>query len=189
MKCRYGPSSTASPLPVDQMRDHFGIGLRAEDVALRLQLLTQRFVVFDDAVVDDGDFVARQMRMRVIGGRRAVRRPTRMRDASRRMELARISLYRQIGDSRRRYQTFEMRRGATVDDGKAGRIVAAIFEPPDPFDPHRNHVASRCRPDDAAHDKLPFAISLTWVSSPVAANRRSIFVGLLRASAHRRAHL
>src|SRR5207253_10123403 len=107
--------SRAVPMRMNQMRDDLGIGLRAKRIALRLQPLAQRFVVFDDAVVDDGDFVARQMRMRVVGGRRAVCRPTRMRDASRRMELARISLYRQIGASRRRYQTFDMRRGPPVD--------------------------------------------------------------------------
>src|SRR5213078_3565277 len=95
----------------------------------------------------------------------------------------------QIGYTRRGNEAFEMRRGAAVDDGKAGRVVAAIFEPPDAFDQDRNHVASRCRADDAAHDKLPSAISLTWVSSPVAASRQSRFVAVVQASTPRPAHL
>src|SRR5947208_5721698 len=179
----------AMPLRVDQMRDYFGVGLRAKDIALRLQSLTQRFVVFDDAVVDDGDFVPRQMRMRVVGRRRAVRRPPRMRYSGRRMELASVGLQSQIGDTRRRDQPLENRRCAAIDHGKAGGIVAAIFEPPDSFDQDWNHVASRCRANDAAHDKLPFAISLTWASSPVAANRQSRLAERAPASIRRRAHL
>src|SRR5207248_8988969 len=52
--------SRAVPMRMNQMRDDLGIGWRAKRIALRLQPLAQRFVVFDDAVVDDGDFVARQ---------------------------------------------------------------------------------------------------------------------------------
>ena len=177
------------PMRVDQMRDYFGIGLRAKDVALRFQFLTQHFVVFDDAVVNDGDFVARQMRMRVVSRRCAVRRPPCVRDTGCCVELASVRLQSQIGYTRRRYQAFENRRCAAVDDGKPRGIVAAIFEPPDAFDQDRNHVASRCRADDAAHDKLPSAISLTLVSSPVAASRQSRFVALVRASTGRPAHL
>ena len=43
---------------VHQMRDDFGVGLRLERISLRLQPLTQRLIVFDDAVVYDRDFVA-----------------------------------------------------------------------------------------------------------------------------------
>jgi hypothetical protein len=41
----------------------------------------QRGVILDDAVVDDGTALAGEMRMRVLGGRLAVRRPAGVRDA------------------------------------------------------------------------------------------------------------
>ena len=68
----------AMPMRVDQVRDRLAVGLRAEFIALLLQPLAQGFEIFDDAVMDDGDFTAGQMRMRVHVGRRAVRRPPRM---------------------------------------------------------------------------------------------------------------
>ena len=48
----------AVPMRVHEMRNHFGVGLRAEFVALRFQAFAQRLVIFDDAVVDDRDFIA-----------------------------------------------------------------------------------------------------------------------------------
>ena len=63
----------------DQVREHFGIGLALEDVARCDQLRTQRRVVFDDAVVHDGDAsgaVHVRMGVSVVGT--AVGRPTRV---------------------------------------------------------------------------------------------------------------
>ena len=63
------------------VRDHLGVGLRGELVAEFLEILAQFFVILDDAVVDDGETVVRDMRMRVALGRHAVRGPARVRDA------------------------------------------------------------------------------------------------------------
>ena len=46
-----------------------------------LQARAQNFVIFDDAVMNDGNPVARYVRMRVALRRHAVRRPSRVRDA------------------------------------------------------------------------------------------------------------
>ena len=66
----------------DQLRDHLGVGVAAEDDALGDQLPFQGGVVLDDAVVNHGDqAVAGQVRVGVaiVGG--AVRCPARVADA------------------------------------------------------------------------------------------------------------
>ena len=69
-------------LALDQVRDDLGVGLGDERVPFLLQLLLQIEVVLDDAVVDDDDAAgAVAMRMRVLFGRAAVRRPARVADA------------------------------------------------------------------------------------------------------------
>ena len=81
-------------LALDEVRDDFGVGLGDELVALPLQLLLQVEVVLDDAVVDDDDLAgAVAVRVRVLLGRPAVRRPARVADAvvARRADRAAIT--------------------------------------------------------------------------------------------------
>ena len=69
-------------LALDEVRDDLGVGLGDERVPLALQLLLQIEIVLDDAVVDDDDLAgAVAVRMRVLLGRPAVRRPARVADA------------------------------------------------------------------------------------------------------------
>ena len=69
-------------LALDEVRDDLGVGFGDEHVALPLQLLLQIEVVLDDAVVDDDDLAgAVAVRVRVLLGRPAVRRPARVADA------------------------------------------------------------------------------------------------------------
>ena len=66
----------------DQLGDHFGVGFAAEDDAVVLEPALERGVVFDDAVMDDGDpAVAAEMGMGVAVGGGAMRRPACMADA------------------------------------------------------------------------------------------------------------
>ena len=102
------------PVRVDGMGDDFGVGLRSENVAGGLEALAQRFVVLDDAVVNDRDLAVRDMRMRIRGGGRAVRRPAGVRDAGVCGEFPRIGLRGEIGDARRAHEPLEIRRGDTV---------------------------------------------------------------------------
>ena len=74
-------SSSRWQVIVDAVRDDFGVGLGGELVAARFELLAQLFVVLDDAVVDDREAVARDVRMRVALARHAVRGPAGVRDA------------------------------------------------------------------------------------------------------------
>ena len=74
----------------DQMREHFGVGLGLERDAAGLQLRAQLRGVLDDAVVNDGEAVgAVAVRMSVAIARLAVRRPARVRDAGRALQLRR----------------------------------------------------------------------------------------------------
>ena len=128
-------------LALDEMRDDLGVGLGDELVALVLQLLLQIEVVLDDAVVDDDDPAgAVAVRMRVLLGRPAVRRPARVADAV----LA--------VDRRGRDHFLEARElagaapqldRAVADDGDAGRVVAAVLEPPQPVDEDRHDLLRR----------------------------------------------
>ena len=74
--------AVALHLALDQVRDDLGVGLGDERVPFRLQLALQIEVVLDDPVVDDDDAAgAVAVRMRVLFGRPAVRRPARVADA------------------------------------------------------------------------------------------------------------
>ncbi len=69
-------------LAFDEVRDDLGVGLGDELVPFLLQLLLQVQVVLDDAVVHDHDPAgAVAMRMGILFGRPAVRRPARVADA------------------------------------------------------------------------------------------------------------
>src|SRR6185295_11675178 len=69
-------------LPLDEMRDDLRVGFGDERVALRLELELQIEIVLDDAVVDDDDLArAVAVRMRVLLGRPAMRRPPRVADS------------------------------------------------------------------------------------------------------------
>ena len=65
---------------VDEVRDHLGVGLGREGAAAACERRPQLEVVLDDAVVDDDD-LAGAMRMRVLLGGTAVRRPAGVADA------------------------------------------------------------------------------------------------------------
>ena len=75
--------AVAAHLALDEVRDDLGVGLGDERVALRAA--SSRFrseVVLDDAVVDDDDAAgAVAVRVRVLFGRPAVRRPARVAEA------------------------------------------------------------------------------------------------------------
>ena len=71
-------AALAMPVRMDEVRDDLGVGLRPENVAARPQRVAQLLVILDDAIVNDGDLAAGQMRMRVVGRGRPVRGPARV---------------------------------------------------------------------------------------------------------------
>ncbi len=130
------------------MGDHFGIGLRNEGVALLAQFVAQAFVVLDDAVVHDGDGVARKDRMGVVSHGRAVGRPAGVGDAGVGGEAGFANLFVEVGHARYAARA----PGLAVDDGgDAAGVVAAIFEATQAFDQNRHDVTPRYCTDDATH--------------------------------------
>jgi hypothetical protein len=94
-------------------------------MAAREQLRTEIDKVLDDAVVNYRDR-ARFVRMRILFGRAAVRRPSRVPDSD-------VALQRRVGQQVAKI--FELAFGAanlelaTIDDGcDSGRVVAAILQ-------------------------------------------------------------
>ena len=131
----------------DEMQHRLGVGLGLEHVALGGQRVAQLLEVLDDAVVHDGDALV-HVRMGVALGRAAVRRPARVADAG-------APLQRLVGEPQ--LQVLELALGAAavemavLDGGDAGRIVAAILEPPQRVDEIARDRLRSENADDAAH--------------------------------------
>ena len=92
----------------------FGVGLGGEDVALTAQFAAQAFVVFDDAVMDDGDRPG-NMRVGVAFAGHTVGGPARVGDAGRRLGVGRGGF--ELGDAADRTHPFD---GVGADDGQPG---------------------------------------------------------------------
>ena len=134
---------------MDQVRDDFGIGFGPELIALGEQFGANRFVVFDDAVVDDGNPLAGQVRMRIGFGHAAVRGPARMRNSKPPPARARLQLPFEFGDLADGAPHAD---GAIVPEhGEAGGIVAAILQAADAFDENFADVTLRDGADDSTH--------------------------------------
>ena len=103
--------------------------------------LLQLEVVLDDAVVDDDDAAgAVAVRVRVLLGRPAVRRPARVADAVLARRAARGD---DVLEPRQLAGAAPQLDRAVAHDRDARRVVAAILEPPQPVDENRQRPASR----------------------------------------------
>ena len=132
-----------------QVRDDLGVGLGREEVAFLDEALLQRGIVFDDAVVHDGDVAgAVGVRVRVFGVGFAVGGPARVRHADRPLPRAQAD------------QAFELRdltlglldgEVAVLHDGHTGGVVAAVFEALQPLEEDRHRRVVSDVPDDSAH--------------------------------------
>ena len=120
----------ALDLALDQMRDDFGIGLALNIAALGDQLLAQRLEILDDAVVDQRDSPTMcGWALSSVGAPCVAQRvwampvaPGSGSSASRRARLS------SLPSARRRSIA------PSCDRRDARRIIAAIFEPPQPVD-------------------------------------------------------
>jgi hypothetical protein len=144
-----GEGGAAPQAVLDEVDDDLRIGLAAEAMPVRHELVLQLAVVLDDAVVDNGrDAVAVEVRMRVRLARAAMCRPPRMADAQR---AGRRPLHQHA------VEIAELALGAAelevpVDgDGDAGGVVAAILQPAQALHHDRHGVARSDVADDAAH--------------------------------------
>ena len=130
---------------LDKVCDDLGIGLASELVAVGFELGAEGGIVLDDAVMHNGDrAVAIRMRMRVLNGRSAVRRPARMGDSAPAGLKTGIQLRRLgAGDAADLAENLE---AVAARHRHAPGIVSAIFEP---FQAFEEQAGARARSDVA----------------------------------------
>ena len=134
-------------MAVNEMRHYLGIGFRAEFVTCLEQALANALVVFDDAVVHDGDPLAGKMRVGIGFRGFAMRRPARVSDT----DMAGLFL----GQARleflylaKRAKPFEI---TIMDKRHACGIVTAVLETVQTFEQDRANVALRERANYSTH--------------------------------------
>ena len=135
---------------LDEVGDRLGVGLGGQRVAARLEPVAQLAEVLDDPVVDDRDLAgAVLVGMGVEVVRPAVGRPARVGEADR-------GVRRPVGDRRLEVgqlagPLLDEQVARVVDEGDAGRVVAAVLEALEPFDQDRARLPGPGVADDAAH--------------------------------------
>ena len=121
----------------DEMGDDLGVGLALELAPFGDQFVAQRLEILDDPVVDQRDWPD-DVRVGVVDGRRAMRRPARVGDAGGAGQRIGRELAREIVELALGPPPLEL---AIVDGANPGRIIAAIFEPLQPVEQPLRDVA------------------------------------------------
>ena len=93
---------------VNAMRNDLCIGFRGEAISQTLELRTQLLVIFDDAVVNNRDRAARNVRVSVFRGGHPMSSPTGMSNADRSIDRLRVPCLLQDFDLADRSQAGEM---------------------------------------------------------------------------------
>ena len=145
----HGRDEIAVVMPADEVREHFGVGVRAEPHAGGLELVLERGEVLDDAVVDEGDVVGRvRVRVRVAVGGAAVGGPAGVADAVAPRRRVRGDVPAELREPPGLLAQVQFVAGARDE---AGAIVPAVLQAPQPFQQHRRRFAPPGEPDDPAH--------------------------------------
>jgi len=123
----HGAFEVSFEVLLHQVRDDFGVRLRFELVTFRLQLLLQRQVVFDDAVMHDYDIaLAIAVRVSVLLGWTAVGGPTGVPDAEGAVHGIQLDCLLQVSELPLGAPDLKLIVGAI--DCKSGRVVSPILE-------------------------------------------------------------
>jgi hypothetical protein len=131
------------------VRDDLGVGLGDEPVPFLLELRLQIQVVLDDPVVDDHDPAgAVAVRVRILLGRPAVRRPSRVADAVVSVDRGRRDDLLQTGELAGAAPQVD---GPVTHDRDASRVVSPVLQPAEPVDQNRDDALRADVADDAAH--------------------------------------
>ncbi len=134
------------------MRDHFRIGFGREAVTPLDHQLTQRLMVFNDAVMYD-DNMFRDMRVRIRFGRLAVSGPTGMSDtgaADQRMLLRSFSQLLHLA-----YATQASNVPLSIHHRQAGGVIAAILQTAQTFQQYLRDITLRYRANNSTHSFIP----------------------------------
>src|SRR5271154_3103751 len=167
-----GQAAAGFQLLFDQMRDELGIRFGSQLMAAREQLRAQVDKVLNDAIVNYRNR-ARFVRMRILFGRAAVRRPSRVPDSD-------VALQRRVGQQVAKIFEFALGAAnlelATVDDGRdSGRVVATILETGQSSEQNWVSLARSHVSDYSAHNcsllSPAFAGKVTELSEPARTER------------------
>ena len=152
---------------LDQMREHLGVGLRAERVAGRPQPLLDLEIVLEDPVVyDDEAAAAVGVRMRVLFRRTPVRGPARVADTDRAGDrLVTQSRLQRLDPAHRAPHL----QPAAIEHGHARGVVAAVLQPLQPIDDDADRALVPDVADDSAHGGYSFGLRARFAAKNRAA--------------------
>ena len=139
---------------LNQVGDDFGVGFSHEPVTLRDQFALQCQVILNNAVVHHHDAPgAISVGVGILLGGTAMGGPPRMADAERAFEGMVAQHFFQVVQLARgpRHRELIASRAA---DGDSGRIIAAVFEAPQPLDNDRNDFLRADIANNAAHTMI-----------------------------------
>ena len=111
---------------LDEVGEHLGVRLAPEGVAARLQFFFQQGVVFDDAVVHDGEESVHRhvgMGVRVVG--LAVGGPAGVPHADVRPGVVRLEVLLEVDHSSLAFVHVDL---ALVQEGHSGRVISPVFQ-------------------------------------------------------------
>src|ERR1017187_6534396 len=146
----HGFLEVAREVSLDQVRDHFSVRFRLENVAFGLEALFQWQIVLDDSVVHhDHVALAVAMGVGVLFGGTAVSGPAGVADAARPVQRVHADDILQIAQLTLGAANLELIIAAI--DGEPSRIVAAVFQPLQPLQNDRHRLAVPDVPDDSTH--------------------------------------
>ena len=132
---------------VDQVRDHFRVRFRVKLVSLVLQLLFQRLIVFDDAVMHEYATL-RAVRMGILLRGLPVRRPTCVADPHGAGELFLLERLLKIGQLADTTPDFNL---LALQHRNASRVVASILQLGQTADENRHRLLISHISDDSTH--------------------------------------
>ena len=136
------------------MREHLGVGLPGKNVAFADELIAQRGVVLDHAVVADREASALiEMRVRVLIRHTAVRGPSRVRDAGIPGERRILQQRGEIRDAPGALARFDLSARERRD---SGAVIAPVFETTETVQEDWDCWIIADVADDAAHEIMRF---------------------------------
>src|SRR5579864_3778527 len=134
----------------DQVGDDFGISFRGELVTFLDQLLFEREVILDNAIVDHHDPAgAVAMRMGILFTGTAVRGPASVADPVGAIERLGTDDLFQI--TQLAFRATNLQAFAVAGDSDSSGIVPPIFQPPEPINDDRNNRLLPYIADNPAH--------------------------------------
>src|ERR1700719_860225 len=148
------PVSRLEVILLDHVSDDFSVGFSGEFVAFFDELTFQRDIVFDDAVVHDDDGSgAVAMGMRVLFGGAAVSGPAGMADAVGSVERLEADDFFEVAQLA--FGAADLQAFTIAADCDPSRVVAAIFQTPQPVDNYGHHTLLTYISNDATHFRTP----------------------------------